>query len=103
MSARHSGSHQLSVDEGARLGIVGLFDLVNPEGYVFIEDEGEKIAVLIHPERLSALLELEEDIRDVAVISDRLANDSGRRIPLDEVISELGFSREELEASEPEM
>jgi len=77
--------------------------LVNPEGYVFIEDEGEKIAVLIHPERLSALLELEEDIRDVAVISDRLANDSGRRIPLDEVISELGFSREELEASEPEM
>jgi hypothetical protein len=103
MSARHSGSHQLLVDEAARLGIVGLFDLINPEGYVFIEDEGEKIAVLIHPERLSALLELEEDIRDVAVISDRLANDSGRRIPLDEVISELGFSREELEASEPEI
>jgi hypothetical protein len=48
-------------------------------------------------------LELEEDIRDLTVISDRLANDSGRRIPLDDVISELGFSREELEASEPEV
>jgi hypothetical protein len=103
MSARHSGSQLLSVDEAARLGIVGLFDLVKPESYVFIEDEGKKIAVLVHPERLNALLELEEDIRDVAVISDRLANDDGRRIPLDEVISELGFSREELEASEPEM
>lgn len=103
MSSRRSGSQLLSVDEAARLGIVGLFDSVNPGGYVFIEDEDEKIAVLIHPERLSALLELEEDIRDLTVISDRLANDSGRRIPLDEVISELGFSREELEASEPEV
>lgn len=103
MSARRSGSQLLSVDEAARLGITELFGLVNPEGYVFIENEDEKIAVLVHPERLSALLELEEDIRDVAVISDRLANDSGRRIPLDGVISELGFSREELEASEPEM
>ena len=103
MSARRSGSQLLSVGEAARLGIAGLFDLVNPEGYVFIEDEDQKIAVLVHPERLNALLELEEDIRDIAVISDRLANDSGRRIPLDEVISELGFSREELEASEPEM
>jgi hypothetical protein len=77
--------------------------LVNPGGYVFIEGEGQKVAVLVHPERLNALLELEEDIRDLTVISDRLANDSGRRIPLDEVISELGFSREELEASEPEV
>jgi hypothetical protein len=103
MSAHRSGSQLLSVDEAARLGIVGLFDLVNPGGYVFIEGEGQKVAVLVHPERLNALLELEEDIRDLTVISDRLANDSGRRIPLDEVISELGFSREELEASEPEV
>ena len=103
MSARHSRSQLLSADEAARLGVEGLFDLVDPEGCVFVEDENRKIAVLIHPDRLNVLLELEEDIQDLAMISERLANDNGRRISLDDVIIELGFTREELEASEPEM
>lgn len=35
---------------------------------------------------------------DEALIRDRLANDSGARVGLDQVLAEFGYSREELEA-----
>lgn len=40
----------------------------------------------------------EETRVDEALIRDRLANDSGVRVELDQALAEFGYSREELEA-----
>jgi hypothetical protein len=84
------------------MGMNTILEAVDSENYVFLEDDRHRVAVLIHPDRLNRLLELEQDVRDLVVVADRLSNDSGRRVSLDEVIDTLGFTRAELEASEPD-
>jgi len=82
------------------MGMNAILEAVDSENYVFLEDDSHRVAVLINPDRLNRLLELEQDVHDLAVVANRLSNDSGRRVSLDEVIDTLGFTRAELEASE---
>ena len=48
--------------------------------------------------RINKLEELGQDLRSAAIVLARQANDNGKRSTLDEVITELGFDRESLEA-----
>ena len=47
---------------------------------------------------INELEELGQDLRSVAILLARQANDNGKRSTLDEVITEFGFDRESLEA-----
>jgi len=48
--------------------------------------------------RINKLEEFGQDLRSAAIVLARQANDNGKRSTLDEVITELGFDRESLEA-----
>jgi hypothetical protein len=48
--------------------------------------------------RINKLEEFAQDLRSAAIVLARQANDNGKRSTLDEVITELGFDRESLEA-----
>ena len=69
------------------------------EGHeIVIARRSQPVAVLIGMDRLTRLQELEADLRDLALVTARVAGDNGRRIPFEEVISLLGVTRAEIDA-----
>ncbi len=84
------------------MGVDGILELVSRTSYVFVKADEQMSAVVVHANRLSELVEREQDLLDLALIRDRLANDSGVRVPLDDVITGLGFTREDLESESAE-
>lgn len=92
----------ISLAEASAMGVDGILELVSPTSYVFVETDEQISAVVVHPNRLSELVEREQDLLDLALIRERLANDSGVRVSLDDVITGLGFTREDLESKSVE-
>jgi prevent-host-death family protein len=95
---RPVASHVLSVSEATALGVAGLVREAELGEDVFVSRRGRPVAVMVSVERLEGLRKLESDLRDVALVMTRVATDNGTRIGLDEAITALGFSREELAA-----
>lgn len=92
----------ISLAEASAMGVDGILELVSRTSYVFVKADEQMSAVVVHANRLSELVEREQDLLDLALIRDRLANDSGVRVPLDDVITGLGFTREDLESESAE-
>jgi hypothetical protein len=102
MDPASSSKHMISLAEASAMGVDGILELVSRTSYVFVKADEQMSAVVVHANRLSELVEREQDLLDLALIRDRLANDSGVRVPLDDVITGLGFTREDLESESAE-
>lgn len=65
---------------------------------VIVERHGRAVAAVVGMERLAEIASLEAGVRSAALVLARAATDDGSRTDLDDVISALGFDREQLEA-----
>jgi len=102
MGTESSNDYIVSLAEASAMGVNGILELVSPTSYVFVEADDQISAVVVHPNRLFELVEREQDLLDLAVVRERLANDSGVRVSLDDVITGLGLTREDLESDSVE-
>jgi prevent-host-death family protein len=87
----------VSVTEASRRGVAGLVAAAEAGGDVVVARWSKPVAAVISMRRLEELQELEEDLRDLALVLSRVAGDRGGRSSLDEVLSTLGYTREELD------
>jgi hypothetical protein len=53
---------------------------------VVVTRRGSPVAAVVSVERLAALDELRRDLRDLALVVGRSADDDGRRVSLDDVL-----------------
>ena len=87
----------LSVTEAASRGVPALVRQAESGRGVVVARRGEPVACLVSMARLRELNDLEADLRDVALVLARMADDDGSRTSLDDAITALGFDREVLE------
>ena len=93
-----SDLHALTVTEASSRGIARLVkDAENGENVV-VSRHGTPVAAVVGVSRLGELQELENDLRDLALVLTRAATDIGRRTDLDAAIERYGFTRAELES-----
>lgn len=88
----------VSVTEANRRGVSGLVADAERGHDVIVARHSKPVAAIVSMRRLGELQELEEDLRDLALVVARAATDSCRRASLDDVLAAFGHSREELEA-----
>ncbi|MEW6155197.1 MAG: type II toxin-antitoxin system prevent-host-death family antitoxin [Actinomycetota bacterium] len=92
----------VSVTEANRRGVSGLVADAERGHDVIVARHSKPVAAVVSMRRLGELQELEEDLRDLALVVARAATDSGRRTSLDEVLAAFGHTREELKALDDE-
>jgi antitoxin (DNA-binding transcriptional repressor) of toxin-antitoxin stability system len=92
-----SSPETLSVTEAAARGVSAIVRAAGEGHDIVVERHGHAIAAVVGMERLSALTELEADLRSAALVLSRLATDGGGRSDLDDAIAVFGFNRTELE------
>lgn len=86
----------MSVTEATSKGVAGLVKAAEGGRAVMVERHRRPVAAVIGADRLQELESLEEDLRDALLVLSRAATDDGRRTSLDQVLSGLGLSREDL-------
>lgn len=95
MSLVH-GSRELSVTEATRLGVAGLVADAERGDDVVVTRRREPVAAVVSMRRLAELEDIRADLCDLALVLSRYATDSGRRTPLDDVLSAFGHTRDSL-------
>jgi antitoxin (DNA-binding transcriptional repressor) of toxin-antitoxin stability system len=85
----------LSITAAASRGISSLVAEAE-DGSIVLERHGKPVAAVIAISQLAAFEEAAADLRDLALVLARVATDSGERVPLDEVLSAFGVTREQL-------
>jgi antitoxin (DNA-binding transcriptional repressor) of toxin-antitoxin stability system len=98
MSVFSPGSRALSVTEAAARGVAGLLRDAEEGADVVVARWGHPVAAVVSMCRLSRLREPESNLRDISLVLTRMATDTGVGVELDQIISEFGFDRAELEA-----
>ncbi|GAA2027310.1 hypothetical protein GCM10009720_03800 [Yaniella flava] len=98
MSTFEVSPHVVSVTEAATRGVPNLVRAAELGEDLVVERHGKAVAAIVSMEHLEEIRQLEEDLKDSVLLLSRLATDSGRRLNLDDVISELGFDRDALDA-----
>lgn len=88
----------VSVTEAVRKGVSRLVAEAERGRDVIVARHSKPVAAVVSMRRLGELQELEEDLRDLALVVSRAATDTGRRTSLDDVLAAFGHTREELEA-----
>lgn len=91
-------SDLISVSEAAQLGISGLIRAAEAGREQVVLRNNKPVAAVVSMERLEELQRLEEDLTDVSLATARMLTTSESRHTLDEVLHQLGYNREELEA-----
>ena len=89
---------RISVTQAHAKGISGLVRDAAKGGDVVVTSHGRPVAAVVSTQHLKELRELEEDLRDVALVLLRMMTDNGVRYSLDEVMEMLGIDRAEIEA-----
>jgi len=89
---------RLSVTEATQRGVAGLVADAEQGSDVIVTRRQEPVAAVVSMRRLAAIDEVVGDLHDLALVLVRSATDSGRRIPLDDVLSAFGETRESLAA-----
>jgi prevent-host-death family protein len=97
-SVERSKAIRYSVTDASERGIARIIREAESGLDVILTRHGTDAAVVLGIERYRALLELEEDLQDVALILLRSSPDRHATISLDDAITAFGFSRRELEA-----
>lgn len=86
----------VSVTKASQLGISRLVANAEKGAECIVSRRGVPAAVVVGAARWADMLEREEDLRSAALVLARELSDTGERTTLDEVISALGFTRDEL-------
>ena len=80
-----------------------IFDEVKESGCKIVVKNNVPACVLLTPEKYQEMLEMLEDRYLLALAEERIKHGSGKTVHIDEVIEDLGLSREELENIEVEI
>lgn len=83
----------ISVTEASARGVARLVADAAHGSEVVVTRRGTPVAAVVSIERLAALDELRRDLRDLALVVGRSADDDGRRVPLDNVLGAFGVAR----------
>jgi len=88
-----AGSEHLSVTEASRRGVARLVADAAHGTEVVVERHGRAVAAVVGFERFTELEQLRDDLRDLALVVARAADDDGRRTTLDDVVDAFGRAR----------
>jgi len=80
-----------------------IFDEVKESGCKIVVKNNVPACVLLTPERYQEMLEMLEDQYLLALAEERVKRNNGKSVPLEEIIKEDGFTKEELEETEVEI
>jgi antitoxin (DNA-binding transcriptional repressor) of toxin-antitoxin stability system len=97
MTILHDPRH-VSVTEAAQRGVAGLVADAELGSDVVVTRRHRPIVAVVSMRRLAEIDEAMSDLNDLALALARSATDSGRRIPLDDVLTAFGHTRESLAA-----
>jgi prevent-host-death family protein len=92
--------YELSVTEATKRGVAGLVSDAEKGNAVVVTRHHKPVAAVVGIDRLKELDEAAADLRDLALVLARAADDSGRRTSLDDVLTAFGHTRESLAAVE---
>ncbi len=95
-----SDAHELSVTEATKRGVAGLVADAERGNALVVTRHHRPVAAVVGIDRLAELDEAAADLRDLALVLARAADDSGRRTSLDDVLGAFGHTRESLAAVE---
>ena len=98
MSRTASQPRSVSVTEAAARGVAGLVRDAEAGEDLVVARHGHAVAAVISVDHFARITELEEDLRDAALVLARAATDSGGHTSLDEALVMFGMDRAELEA-----
>jgi prevent-host-death family protein len=87
-----------SVTEASLRGVARLVKDAESGAELIVERHGTPVAALVSIERFHHYRAIEEELRDLALITARVLTDDGTRVSLDDAIRAFGFDRSELEA-----
>jgi prevent-host-death family protein len=93
-------TRQLTVTEAAKRGVAGLVADAEQGEALVVTRHHRPVAAVVDVRRLAELDEIIADLRDLALVVARAADDSGRRTSLDDVLTAFGHTRESLAAME---
>ena len=79
--------------EASRRGVARLVADAAHGTEVVVERHGSPVAAVVGYERLTELQQLRDDLRDLALVLGRSADDDGRRTGLDDVVDAFGRAR----------
>jgi prevent-host-death family protein len=91
-------SHELTVTEASQRGVAGLVADAEQGSDVVVTRHRRPVAAVVSYHRLEELAQAAEDLRDLALVLARTADDSGRRTSLDAALKAFGHSRESIAA-----
>uniref|UniRef100_UPI002F34F3DA type II toxin-antitoxin system Phd/YefM family antitoxin n=1 Tax=Streptosporangium roseum TaxID=2001 RepID=UPI002F34F3DA len=97
MTVLHDAT-ELTVTEAAQRGVARLVADAERGADLVVTRRHQPVAAVVSMRRLNELEEAAVDLRDLALVLVRAATDSGRRTPLDDVLSAFGHTRESLAA-----
>lgn len=83
----------ISVTEASARGVARLVADAAHGAEVVVTRRGARVAAVVSVDRLAALDELRRDLRDLALVVGRSADDDGRRVVLDDVLGAFGQAR----------
>jgi len=85
----------VSVTEASRRGIARLVADAAHGAEVVVERHGTPLAAVIGHDRYVELVQLRADLRDLALVLGRGADDDGARHSLDDVVDAFGRARQD--------
>jgi antitoxin (DNA-binding transcriptional repressor) of toxin-antitoxin stability system len=97
MTILHEPRH-VSVTEAAQCGIARLVTDAEHGSDIIVTRRQEPVAAVVSMRRLAEIDAAVADLHDLALVLARSATDTGRRTPIDAVLSAFGHTRESLEA-----
>ena len=97
MAVLHDAT-ELTVTEAAQRGVARLVADAEHGTDLVVTRRHQPVAAVVSIRRLNELEEAAADLRDLALVLVRAATDSGRRTPIDDVLSAFGHTRESLAA-----
>lgn len=86
-------SERVSVTEASRRGVARLVADAAHGTEVVVERHGEPLAAMVSFARYAELQQLRADLRDLALVLGRAADDDGTRHGLDDVVEAFGRAR----------
>ena len=86
-------TERVSVTEASRRGVARLVADAAHGTEVVVERHGAPVAAVVAYDRYTELVQLRDDLRDLALVLGRTAGDVGQRHALDDVVDTFGRAR----------
>jgi len=86
----------ISISDASASGISALVREVEQGRDRILVRNNKPVAAVVSMERLEELESLREDLLDIALVAARVLTDDHTRYSLDEVLDQLGYTREQL-------